>query len=369
MSTTITAAVVLDASGPFTLREVQLADPGTGEVLVEIRGMGLCHTDIAARDGFFGLPYPMVLGHEGAGVVAAIGSGVENVAVGDHVAVSFASCGDCAQCERDQPAYCSRFGELNYGGGARGDGTTPIQAAGENVASSFFGQSSFATHALVAERNVIKVDPSIPFEIVAPLGCGLQTGAGAVLNSLDCQPGRSILITGAGPVGLAAVMAAVERGLSTVIVSDLDPGRRKLAQELGATASIDPAAGVLAEQVRAIIADGVDYAFDNTGVPQVLEDSIAAIAPLGTLGFVGVPKDMEATVALPIVPAMVVGLSVRGITEGDSDLKTFIPHLIDLYLAGKFPVDRLISTYAFEDIEQAVTAQAAGEAVKVVLVR
>ncbi|GAC84610.1 putative aryl-alcohol dehydrogenase [Gordonia paraffinivorans NBRC 108238] len=366
MTIDITAACILEPGGPFTLREVQLAEPGPGEVLIEIRGMGLCHTDIAAR---FGLPAPMVLGHEGSGVVAAVGPEVSRVAVGDHVAVSFASCGECAQCRRDQPAYCVRFAELNYGGGLRADGTTPIQADGQNVASAFFGQSSFASHALAAERNVVKVDPSVPFEVVGPLGCGLQTGAGAVMNSLDCRPGESILITGAGPVGLAAVMAAKERGLTTIIVSDLDAQRRGLAEELGATATIDPTAGGLAEQVRGIIPDGVDYAFDNTGVPQVLQDAVGAIAPLGTLGFVGVPQDMAATFELPIVPAMVTGLTVRGITEGDSDPATFIPYLIELYRAGKFPVDRLISSFPFEEIEQAVKAQAAGEAVKVVLVR
>ncbi|MBD0860362.1 NAD(P)-dependent alcohol dehydrogenase [Gordonia sp. zg691] len=369
MTRTITAAVVDEPGGAFTVQTVELDGPGPGDVLVEIRGVGLCHTDIAARDGFFGLPHPMVLGHEGSGVVVEIGEGVADLAVGDHVAISFAFCGDCSQCERGRPAYCLQFGARNYGGGLREDGTSSsISAEGQPLTAGFFGQSSFATHAVAAERNVVKIERDVPLEIVGPLGCGIQTGAGAVITSLDCQAGESLLVLGAGPVGLAAVMAARVRNCSQIIVSDPDSGRRSLAAELGATATIDPSAGSLTDQARAIVDTGVDYAFDSTGIPAVLSDAIDVLAPLGTLGFVGVPAAMDATLPVPIVGAMVAGLTIRGITEGDSDPRTFIPYLLDLYRAGEFPFDRLITTFPLEKIDDAVAAQLRGEVTKVVLV-
>lgn len=208
MPRSITAALARESGGPFDVEKVELADVGPREVLVEIRGVGLCHTDIAARDGFFGLPYPMVLGHEGSGVVVEVGPDVRSVEPGDWVALSFASCGECKQCTDNRPAYCREFGARNYGGGVRADGSTAITQDGEAVVGDFFGQSSFATHALASERNVVKVDRDVPLELVGPLGCGIQTGAGAVLNSMNCAAGESILVLGTGPVGLAAVMAA-----------------------------------------------------------------------------------------------------------------------------------------------------------------
>ncbi|PBC48245.1 NAD(P)-dependent alcohol dehydrogenase [Rhodococcus sp. ACS1] len=368
MPRSITAAVVTDTGGSFNLEQVLLASTGPGEVLVEIKGMGLCHTDIAARDGFFGLSYPMVLGHEGSGIVVEVGDGVTSVARGDHVALSFASCGRCRPCEAGRPAYCLEFGARNYGGGLREDGTTTISRDGAPVTASFFGQSSFATHALAAERNVVRVAADVPIELVGPLGCGIQTGAGAVFNSMDCREGESLLVLGAGPVGLAAVMAARVRGCTPIIISDPDPRRRALAEELGATTTLDPATGPLEDQVHAVASQGVDYAFDTTGAQSVLEEALRALAPLGTLGLVGVPHDMAATVPLPIVPAMVAGLTVRGITEGDSDPRTFIPYLLDLFRAGEFPFDKLVGTFPFTDIDNAVQAQARGEVAKVILV-
>ncbi|MFF3572665.1 NAD(P)-dependent alcohol dehydrogenase [Nocardia jiangxiensis] len=368
MSKSVTAAVVAEPGGAFSLERVSLATPGAHEVLVEIKGIGLCHTDIAARDGFFGLSYPMVLGHEGSGIVVATGAEVTSVAPGDHVALSFASCGHCDQCADGQPAYCVEFGARNYGSGLCPDGTSTITQDGQLVTAAFFGQSSFATHALATERNVVKVGTDIPIELVGPLGCGIQTGAGAVFNSLDCQAGQSLSVLGAGPVGLAAVMAAKVRGCTPIIVSDPDPRRRALALELGADTTIDPATGPLEGKVRAVSGRGVDYAFDTTGIPSILEEAFAVLAPRGTLGFVGVPHDVTATMAVPLVPAMVSGVTVRGITEGDSDPSTLIPYLLELFRCGKFPFDKLIGTFPFSDINAAVAAQARGEVAKVVLV-
>lgn len=367
MAPTITAAVAAEAGGPFTLETVTLDDPGPGQILVEIRGMGICHTDIAARDGVFGMAYPMVLGHEGSGVVVEVGPGVTSVEAGDHVAISFNSCGRCSSCAAGHPAYCLEFGARNYGGGARPDGTTPITADGVPVASDFFGQSSFATHALANEQNVVKVDRDLPIELLGPLGCGIQTGAGAIMNSLDCQPGESLLVLGGGPVGMAAVMAAKVRGLGAIIVSEPDAKRRDLALELGATAVIDPLESPLNEQVRKLVEAGVDYAFDTTGSVAVLEAALTTLGVHGTLGLVGLPSDFSTTLPVGIVASMISGLTIRGITEGDSNPREFIPQLLELYRKGLFPFDRLITTYPFAEINRAIDAQNRGEATKIVL--
>jgi aryl-alcohol dehydrogenase len=362
----ITAAVAHEPQGEFVLEGVTLESPRDDEVLVEIRGVGLCHTDIAARDGVFGLPYPMVLGHEGSGVVTEVGSAVTKVAPGDPVAITFNSCGACVACRSGDPAYCQQFPALNYGG-ARADGSSPLSSGDGPVTGSFFGQSSFGTHALANERNVVKVDGDVPLELVGTLGCGLQTGAGAIMRSLACEPGSSLLVLGAGPVGLAAVMAGVIQGCEQILVSEPHAKRRALAETLGATHSLDPAAGELSEQVRGILADGVDYAFDTTGHPAVLTAVMQCMAPKGSIGLVGVPADFAMPVPLNLVQSMVLGLTVRGITEGDSDPDEFIPQLLELYRDGRFPFDRMITTFPFSQINEAIEAQHRGDAIKVVL--
>jgi aryl-alcohol dehydrogenase len=362
----ITAAVARASEGDYTIEEVELEPPRPDEILVEIRGAGFCHTDAVARSGAFGLPYPMVLGHEGSGVVVDVGHDVTKVTVGDHVAISFAYCGSCPSCADHQPAYCHHFAPLNYSG-ARTDGTSPLSSGGSPIASNFFGQSTLATHAITRENNVVVVDPSLPLELLGPLGCGFQTGAGAVLRSLDVQPGSSLLVLGGGPVGLAAVMAAASRHLATVIVSEPFAARRDLALTLGATHAIDPSVAPLGEQVRAIIETGVAAAFDTTGSTTVLEGAIASLAPHAALGLVGVPSDPAATIPLGIFQCLVLGITLKGIIEGDSDPDAFIPEMLDLYERGLFPFDKLITTYPLSQINEALAAQASGEVVKVVL--
>lgn len=362
----ITAAVAHGSGGEFVFENLVLESPREDEVLVEIRGVGLCHTDVAARDGIFGLPYPMVLGHEGSGVVVEVGSAVSKVAVGDHVAITFNSCGRCAPCKAGDPAYCTHFPELNYGG-ARGDGSSPLHQDGATVTGNFFGQSSFATHALANERNVVKVPREVPLEIVGPLGCGIQTGAGAIMRSLACPSGSSLLVLGAGPVGLAAVMAGLVQGCEPIIAVEPHGDRRELATALGATHTIDPSAGALAEQVRAIVPDGVNYAFDTTGQTAVLEAVVGAMAPKGTLGLVGVPADFGTPLPVNLIQSMVLGLTVRGITEGDSNPDEFIPELLELHRDGRFPFDRMIRSFPLSEINAAIAAQHRGEVVKVVL--
>jgi len=363
----ITAAVVHELGGDFQLETVTLSEPQAGEVLVEVKAVGLCHTDLAAQHGHLPFPLPGVFGHEGAGVVAAVGEGVTKVAVGDKVAMSFNSCGDCPSCAKGEPAYCFEFMAFNFGG-ARPDGTSALLLEDKGIGSNFFGQSSFATHAIANVRNVVKVDADADLAMVAPLGCGVQTGAGAVMNTFDAQAGSTLLVLGGGSVGLSAVLAAVVRELSTIIVVEPVAERRSLALSLGATDVIDPADGPVSEQVRGLLPVGVDYVIDTTGNISVIGEGIASLAHRGRLGLIGVPADPAALVPVPNMLMQVLGASVTGIVEGDSDPDVFIPELIALHKAGKFPFDKLIKTMPFADINEAIAVQARGEAVKVVLV-
>lgn len=361
-----TAAVLERLGGEFNLLELTIDGPAAGEVLFDVVGVGLCHTDLAVRDGHLPFPFPGVVGHEGSGIVRAIGAGVTKVAVGDRVCASFHSCGACTQCRSGMPSYCHDFMARNFGG-ARHDGSSALRKGSEAIGSNFFGQSSFATQAVAHERNVVKVPDSVPLEILGPLGCGIQTGAGAVMNALACQTGSSLLITGGGSVGLSGVLGAVVRNLSTIIVVEPVAQRRELALSLGATHVIDPAKGPLSEQVKAILPEGVDFALDTTANGGVLREIVASLGQQGHLGMVGVPAELSAELSLNLIEIQARGLTFTGIVEGNSDPDTFIPELINLHLAGKFPFDRLITTVPFSQINEAVEMQARGDVVKVVL--
>ncbi|GAB3710338.1 NAD(P)-dependent alcohol dehydrogenase [Nocardiopsis oceani] len=362
-----TAAVLEATGGEFTLKDLAIGDPGPGEVLFEVAGVGLCHTDIAVREGHLPFPFPGVLGHEGSGTVLAVGEGVTKVGIGDRVAASFNSCGKCTQCRAGVPAYCLEFMDRNFGG-ARPDGTSALSHAGQPVASNFFGQSTFARHAMARERNVVKIPESVPLEIAGPLGCGVQTGAGAVLNALDAEQGSSLLVTGGGSVGLSGVLAAVARGVGTVIVSDPLPQRRELALSLGATHVVDPTASSMSARVREILPEGVDYVLDTTAMEDVIIEILASMGQRGHLGMVGVPQQPQAALNVNLLEMQARGMSFTGIVEGNSDPDSFIPELIALYEKGVLPFDRLVTTLPFDRINEAVAAQASGEAVKVVLV-
>jgi aryl-alcohol dehydrogenase len=362
----ISAAVVQEVGAPFTLIDVELQEPAPDEVVVEIAGAGICHTDIAVQHGHLPFPLPGVLGHEGSGTVVSVGADVKTVAVGDQVAISFNSCAECPQCAKGQPAYCHGFLEYNFGG-ARPDGSSGLASAGTKLGANFFGQSSLATHALAHERNVVKLPPGTPVELAGPLGCGIQTGAGAVMNSLDVQPGSTVVIAGAGPVGLSGVLAAVVREAASIIVVDLHESRRVLATELGATHAIDPKAGPLSDQIREISPAGADYAVDTTAVTPVVEQLLASLGMRGMLGLLGVPADPQAVFSVGLFEPPLLGLTIRGIIEGDADPQTFIPYLLDLHSQGKFPFDKLITTMPLAQINEAVEAQHRGEVLKAVL--
>jgi aryl-alcohol dehydrogenase len=368
--TTCTAAVARAAGANFTIEPVAVEGPRAGEVLVRIAGTGLCHTDLVFRDQFDAFAKPAVLGHEGAGVIEALGDGVTGLAVGDRVVLGFSSCGGCPRCAEHLPSYCHHFVPMNYAGFRLEDGSTAYQdGAGGKVSSHFFGQSSFAALAVTRAVNVVKVpETSLPLELLGPLGCGLQTGAGAVLKSFDAQAGSSLVVFGGGPVGLAAIMAGRIRDLAQVILVEPVAARRAIALEIGATHAIDPAAGDVGAAIRAILPIGVDAVLDTTGNVGVIETGLASLAPHGAIGLVGVPRDLTASINVNIAALMTPGHRILGIIEGDSDPQSFIPELLAHHAAGRFPFDRLIQTFALTDINEAVAAQARGDCIKVVLI-
>lgn len=362
----VMAAVVREAGAPFTLETLGMDNIRPDEVLVRIVGTGLCHTDLVVRDQVLPTPLPAVLGHEGAGVVEVVGSDVAGLEKGDHVVLGFAACRACEACLSGHPAYCAQFSALNFGG-ARADGSTCLHDAAGRVSSHFFGQSSFATYAVVAARNAVKVDKDVPLALLGPLGCGIMTGAGTVFNVLDTQAGETVLVIGGGPVGLSAVMAAKVRGAARIVLADPVAGRREAALDLGASDVIDVASGDMVEQLRALLPEGVNCVLDSSGVPQAIEGGVACLATRGRLARVGVPRALDATISLNIVQMLSRGISVCGVTEGDCDPQIFLPELIALYRAGRFPFDRLITTYPLARINEAIADQHAGACVKVVL--
>jgi len=358
------AAVARRQKTPLLLEDIDVAAPRADEVLVRLVATGVCHTDLVCRDGF-PVPMPIVLGHEGAGVVEAIGSAVKSVAPGDHVLLSFNSCGGCPNCHRHLPAYCHQFLGLNFGGIRLDDGSSALSKAGETIHGNFFGQSSFATLAIAHEVNTVKIDKSLPLATLAPLGCGIQTGAGAVLKSLKVRAGASLVIFGGGAVGLSAVMAARVADARTIVLVEPKANRRALALELGATQVTDPTSENVLERLQEL--GGTEYAIDTTGIPAVIGTAIEALLPNGQLGLIGVPPP-DAPLPGPMMTPYVKGLEIKNIVEGDSDPKRFVPELVALYREGRLPVDRLIQQFPFEQINEAMTASENGTVIKPVLV-
>ncbi|WP_399928836.1 NAD(P)-dependent alcohol dehydrogenase [Streptomyces kanamyceticus] len=355
------AALVETPGGPFTVRDVEIEAPRPDEILVRIAAAGICHTDLSTRQVWPRLP--MVFGHEGAGVVEAVGDAVTTVAPGDHVCLSYRSCGACGQCAAGYRSYCEAgIGALNAAG-ARPDGSTGLSRGGSPVFGNFFGQSSFATHALAYESNTVKLPAGFPAALAAPLGCGVQTGAGTVLNVLRPRPGSALAVFGAGGVGLSAVMAAVAEGCQVIAVEPV-ASRRAVALGLGAAAVIDPAAvDDVAAAVRDVTEGGPHHAIDTTGRPAVVSTAIAALRERGTLALVGIGARAE----FDIMTVLTKGLSIRGVIEGDAVPSDFIPRLIELHGQGRLPVERLITEFPFADIEAAARAASSGEVIKPVL--
>ena len=350
----IRVAVLRKRGGPLQIETLEMEGPQETEVLVRTSASGVCHTDISIVHNWNKTDGPLVLGHEGAGIVELTGKKVKALRPGDHVVLSYQSCGTCRGCKSGQPTKCRLFLELNFGF-QRADGSNALERSG--VRGHFFGQSSFSTYMLATERNIVKVSKKLPLKILAPLGCGIQTGAGTVLNMLHVQKGESIIIFGTGTVGLAAVMAARIAGAHPIIGVDVRPARLKLACELGATHVLDSRTVDLAQDVRKIT-EGVDYALEITGDDQLMQLALEVLKKSGTATFFtgdGLPEN---------VPR---GKKALEVVEGDSVPQVFIPKLIKLSQSGKFPYGRLLDFYDFRDINVAMKDSLSGKTIKPVL--
>jgi aryl-alcohol dehydrogenase len=361
----IRGAVARAPMAALTLEDLTLDPPRDDEVLVRVVATGVCHTDIAMRDKVFPVPQPIVLGHEGAGIVEQVGRSVRKVRVGDSVVMTYHSCGHCPSCYSAKRGYCHNFFACNFAG-SRADGSTALSVNNTPVHSHFFGQSSFATHAVCNERNVIAVPSNVPLELLGPLACGIQTGAGAAINALSVREGHSLAVFGTGSVGLSAIMGAALCGATTVVAIDLNEERLTLARELGATHAFNPIHTDVPAAVRALHAAGLDFSLDTTGLAPVIGTAVEILAPLGVCGLLGA-SDLSAEVSLNIAHLMTAGRSVRGIIEGDSIPELFIPTLIELYRQGRFPFDRLVRFYAFDSINEAIQDSESGRAIKAVV--
>lgn len=364
----IKAAVVHRKGGEFSIESVHLDAPRPDEVQVRIVGCGVCHTDLVIRDQYVPVPLPAVLGHEGAGIVERVGRDVKSVEPGDRVVMSYHSCGHCASCNEGSPAYCDHLLPNNFSG-RRVDGSASVQMNDRDISANFFQQSSFATHALCTERNLVKAPSELTEEELAlygPFGCGIQTGAGAVLNAFNPRAGTSIAVFGAGSVGLSAIMAARLAGCANIIAIDIQPSRLELARALGATAVADPRQTDPVDFIRSNTAGrGADYSLETTALPAVLRQAVECLHVRGVCGLLGLPPG--GTEASLDMQSILFGRTLKGIIEGDSVPSVFIPRLINLHRQGRFPVEQLVTRYAFEDINRAVRETEQGLTVKAIL--
>ncbi len=353
------AALVTEENKDFKIVEVDLKEPNPTEILVRIVATGICHTDEAGRTGVAN--FPVVLGHEGAGIVEKIGKNVENFNVGDHVVLTIPSCGECEYCKAKKAFACKRNGELIFGGKMK-DGSTRISYLGRSV-NHFFGQSSFSKYVVVDCRSAVKVDKSVELSLLGPMGCGFQTGAGTVLGFLNAQKGTSIAVFGCGAVGFSAIMAAKIAGCSNIIAVGGNDDKLQLAKELGATHILNRKQTVDVSEKIKELTGGLNYALDTSGAPNMIYTAIKALGKLGHLVLVG----MGSEIVINPVDLMVDSVSISSIAEGCVSPYEFIPKLVSYYKQGVFPIDRLVKYYEFYQINEAFEDLRRGRVIKPIL--
>ena len=359
-------AALAREKGKVTIEELELGEPRRGEVLVRLVASGICHTDFTTMNLEVPTSLPIVLGHEGVGIVEQVGEGVRSLAPGDHVILSFPSCGCCESCQQGRPYACDDSTALFFSG-FYADGDRRItDAKGEKV-GALFGQGSFADHCIIAERNAVKVDPEVELKSLCSLACGAQTGAGAVLNRMKPMPGDSFVVFGCGAVGISAIMAAKLAGCSTIIGVDIVPSRLELALECGATDVINGRdfEDIPAEVRRLTGGKGASFALEASGVPALVKQMLQSVKKEGLavlVSFVSGPVEIDTTM-LFVGPC----LTFAGTVEGASNPPIFIPRLVQYFKEGRFPVDKLATYYAFEDIHRAMEDARSGKAIKPIL--
>lgn len=358
----IRAAVSREINGIFSVETLNLDDPRDDEVLVKLTATGICHTDLAIVKQLMPVPLPIVLGHEGAGVVEKVGAGVSKLKPGDTVVLTFNTCGECGSCINDHPAYCDLYPALNFATG-RLDGSSPISDTnGDRIGAAFFSQSSFATYAITSARNTIKVRADAPLELLGPLGCGLSTGAGAVLNVLKPRKHSTLAVFGVGAVGFGALMAAKIAGVEKIVAIDKVTSRLELARDVGATDTIVSSKGDTDEALTEL--EGLDYAIDTSGVPIVIESAVRGLKEGGECILLGAnAPDTFKVDLLPFIPGKV----LRGVVNGDCVPDTFIPQLVDYFMEGQFPLEKISKLYPLDKINEAVADSNSGKTIKPIL--
>ena len=367
-SPAVTRALVMNGpNAPFEVSELELDALRGGEVLVKVVATGLCHTDLTVSSMFPPEFFPRVLGHEGAGIVLETGAGVTKVKPGDHVVMSFQACRNCVNCDGLGPGYCTETLLLNYMG-MRADGSTTYKRGDQPVFGSFFGQSSFGEYAITGGENLVVVDPALNLRRLGPYGCSFQTGAGTVFNVLRSTAADTLVVYGAGAVGLAALAAAASVGARTFAV-DLKPARLDAAARLGAAGI--PAAGLDPIELTAAVVEatggpnGHRQAIDTTGVQSVVRAAVAAVGARGEVVALGLNASEYTVDAIDLLQG---GKTLRSSVEGDSDPQAMIPRLLALAASGQFPIDGLISEYPAAEINQAAADLESGAVIKPVLV-
>ncbi len=368
MTRQITGAVIEKLNADFQLESLEVDDqPKAHGVLVHIVASGICHTDEAVRNGSAGeYPYPGVVGHEGAGIVEAIGSQVSTVNVGDHVILSYDYDGTCHNCLTGHPSSCVNWAKLNMAG-VRPDGSVAFTRADGSPIHNFFNQSSFTTETLVQERNVTVIDKSIDLRKVGPLGCGFVTGSGTVFNGLKPKEGDTIAIVGTGAVGSGALMAAKIKGCAKIICIDIHDNRLAMAKELGATDTINSLKEDWVEKVKALTGgEGVNFAIDTTGISAIMHQAITALASGGHLAPIAVTsKTLD---FMPWNELTALQKHVDGVLMGDAIPQLALQKLINFWQAGQFPFDKLEKFYTFEQINEANKASNDGSVIKPVMI-
>jgi aryl-alcohol dehydrogenase len=366
--TTAVGAITASQGAPFAMRDLIVEDPRDDEVVVRLVASGICHTDVSAQNQVIPFPLPALLGHEGAGVVERVGRGVQTLQEGDHVVVSFNFCGECAQCVTGRPVQCDSWVPRNLVGGFRMDGSSPMRLAdGGPLHTHFFGQSSFATRAVVRAAAAIKVPDDAPLAMLAPLVCGFQTGAATMFQVLAPDLGHTVAVFGAGGVGLSAVMAAKLTPATKIIVIDVVPERLALAKELGATHTINAGTDDSVEAINEITRGrGADRIIEASGNTAVLKQALTATAIDAVVAIVGAPP-FGSEVSLDVLDAIVKGPRIVGVNQGRSVPRVVIPALIDHFLAGRMPFDKLIRTYPLAEINTAIHDMHTGATIKPVL--
>ncbi|GAB1729545.1 hypothetical protein NU195Hw_g180t1 [Hortaea werneckii] len=362
-------------SDSLKLEEVEYLEPEGHELLVDIVAASLCHSDVKAAQGSFHMKPPMILGHEAAGYVRAIGKSVSYVKPGDAVVLAYAHCGQCRRCLSGRQPYCENMFALNFGGGRGSHGGLVVRDAnGERLNGMFFGQSSMSRIALVRESSCVKVECSREeLQKFASLGCGVQTGAGAILNVTKPAAGSSIVIFGGGAVGLAALSAAKLTNPACLVLVDnssakLDMIPKEILQGVQVMNTLGKSPEVIAQELKRLTptGQGMDYAIDGVGNESVVLAAHLCLDKLGTMLIVG--GSPTAKLSPKIEGHLVGGLTTRGTHQGDSVSRVMIPHLINLWRAGKFPFDKFLTAFKFEELEKALDETHAGRVIKPILV-